>query len=75
MNFAHNEGLNDRSAVLNYSQAKNYANKIEEAAEFRKHNGRIVSEKFTKYIVDKYYKNKNIKFNFDRVRPDGTRSL
>ena len=68
-NFAHNEGVNDRFAVMNYKYAKYYIDRIHELANYRKKYGRIVSEKYTKYIVNKYFKIKLIQFNFDMIRP------
>ena len=63
------EGYNDRSAAMNYNYAKYYANRIDEIVDFRKKHGRIVSEKFTKYIVDKYYFRKDYGFIFEIIRP------
>jgi len=68
-NFANHEGVNDRFAVINYNHSKYYANRIEELADYRKKNGRIVSEKYTGYCVSKYYKKLSIDFNFDIIRP------
>ena len=59
-NDEHYEGYNDRFAILNYEKAHIYGKRINEIAEFRKTNGRIVSEKYVKFIVNKY----NFKINF-----------
>ena len=68
----HNEGLNDRFAILPFNSASLYANRIDEIIEFRKNNGRIVSEKYVKFIINKYYNNlKFIEFKMRRIRPDG----
>ena len=67
--FDKNEGLNDRFAVMNYKYAKYYAYRIQELVNYRKNHGRIVSEKYTKYIVKKYFKLKLIKFSFKIIRP------
>jgi len=56
-NTDHNEGYNDRFAIIPFLKAKKYATRIDEIAEFRKQNGRIVSEKYVKYIINKYYPN------------------
>lgn len=53
-NFDHFEGYNDRFAIMNYAIAIQYGKRIDEIADFRKHNGRIVSEKYVKFIVNKY---------------------
>jgi len=69
-NEDHHSGYNDRFAVMNYKNARIYAKRIDEIAEFRKNNGRIVSEKYVKYIIDKYRMNVVfINFNFDIIRP------
>lgn len=68
--FAHYEGLNDRFAIINYNKAYIYGKRIDELAEFRKRNGRIVSEKYVKFILEKYkLKLKKINLNFNLIRP------
>ena len=59
--YDHHEGLNDRFAILHFNNTRNYACRIDEIKEFRKNNGRIVSEKYVKFIIDKYYKYLNLK--------------
>ena len=49
--------------------ASEYANRINYLSTYRKNYGRIVSEKYTKFIVDKYYKPLFVTFNFDLIRP------
>ena len=69
-NFEHGEGFNDRFAIMNYANADLYGKRINEIAEFRKGNGRIVSEKYVKFIINKYKIPVNlIHFNFDLIRP------
>jgi hypothetical protein len=68
-----NEGYNDKFAAMRYDQSKPYAFRIDDAAEYRRTNGRIVSEKYTKFIVDAHYRLKPIEFRFALCRPDGTR--
>jgi len=68
--FDHGEGYNDRFAIMNYNNACIYANRLDSLSDFRKTNGRIVSEKYLKYIIKKnnldiYF----INFKFVRVRP------
>lgn len=50
--YEHYEGYNDRFAILPYANASVYANRIDQMAEFRKNHGRIVSEKYLKYVCD-----------------------
>lgn len=69
-NNEHNEGYNDRFAITNYENAVLYGKRINEIIEFRKNYGRIVSEKYVKFIIDKYRIPVNlINFNFVFVRP------
>jgi hypothetical protein len=69
-NNDNNEGYNDRFAVMNYKNACIYGKRINELEEFRKTNGRIVSEKYLKYIINKYdIKINPIKIRFDIIRP------
>jgi hypothetical protein len=71
-NYDHHEGYNDRFAILPFNKASEYSCRIDEIVEFRKTNGRIVSEKYVKYIINKYYnKLKFIGFYMKIVRPDG----
>ena len=66
----HFEGLNDRFAIVQYDKASLYGKRIDEIAEFRKTNGRIVSEKYVKFIIEKYKLKLNlIPFSFDIIRP------
>ena len=65
----HFYGLNDRFAVIPFMAAAFYACRVDEIAEFRKSNGRIVSEKYVKFIIDKYYgKETQVTFPFELVR-------
>jgi hypothetical protein len=69
-NYEHHEGYNDKFAIANYSNAILYGKRINEIIEFRKNYGRIVSEKYVKFIIDKYRIPLNlINFNFTIVRP------
>jgi hypothetical protein len=66
----HFEGYNDRFAVILYDKAAIYGKRINEIIEFRKTNGRIVSEKYTKFIITKYNLKLNlINFQFNIIRP------
>jgi len=68
-NFDHGEGYNDRGAVMRFEDCGFYAYRLDEIKEFRRYCGRIVSEKYMKYIVDKYYKFIPLEFRFDIIRP------
>ena len=71
-NYDHHEGYNDRFAIIPFKLSLPYSTRIDEIIDFRKNNGRIVSEKYVKYIVNKYYLNvKFIDFNMKIVRPNG----
>jgi hypothetical protein len=71
--YDHHEGYNDRFAILPFDNALKYSTRIDEIIEFRKNHGRIVSEKYVKYIVSTYYSNvKFIDFMMKIIRPDGS---
>jgi len=64
------EGYNDRFAILPFNKAHHYMCRIDILADFRKNNGRIVSEKFCKYAIDIYLPNITlITFPFTIIRP------
>jgi hypothetical protein len=68
-NFEQWEGYNDRFAIVPFTKCIYYGSRIDSIKDFRKTNGRITSEKFLKYIVDKHFKEvKYIDFKFDMVR-------
>lgn len=67
--FDHFEGYNDRFAIVPFENCKQYAHRIDEIIDFRKNNGRIVSEKYVKFIANKYFTNIHfINFHFNIVR-------
>lgn len=69
-NFHHFEGYNDRFAILAYETAPLYGKRIGGIADFRKNHGRIVSEKYVKFICDtNNLKTRFIPFYFDIIRP------
>jgi hypothetical protein len=70
-NFDSGEGYNDRFAMLNYnSNTSKYLKRIEEIYDWRKnHTNRIVSEKYVKYICDKYYHRRRTDIYFKLIRP------
>jgi len=71
-NTDHNEGYNDRFAIIPFEKAEKYASRIDEIIDFRKKRGRIVSEKYVKYIIDIYYTNVLfMNFNMTIIRPNG----
>ena len=69
--FDWGEGYNDRFAMLNYnSNTCKYLKRIEEIYDWRKnHTNRIVSEKYVKYICDKYYHRRRTDIYFKLIRP------
>jgi hypothetical protein len=69
-NFNHFEGYNDRFAIMNYDECLIYASRIDNIIEYKKNNGRIVSEKYLKYTIDNYFDMVIfINFNFTIIRP------
>jgi hypothetical protein len=60
LNYDHNEGYNDKFAVLHLENYKAYGYRIDTIKEFHKTKGRITPEKFVKYTVLRNYK--QIKF-------------
>jgi len=69
-NDDHNEGYNDRFAIVAFNSCSFYGKRIDEIKEFRKNHGRIVSEKFVKHILLKYFTRIIfIPFKFSIVRP------
>jgi len=69
-NHSHFEGFNDQVAILNYENACIHGKRIEELAEFRKTQGRIVAEKYCKFIINKYNMEINeLDFQYAITRP------
>jgi hypothetical protein len=72
LDYNHYEGFNDRFAILHMKTAAKYSERIDEIKDFRQNHGRIVSEKYVKFIVEKYYSNpKFVNFLMKIVRPNG----
>jgi hypothetical protein len=70
--YAEHEGYNDTLAVMRFEDCQKYGKRIEELEEFRRTQGRITSEKYVKYTLDKYYKNVyKIDFRSIMIRPNG----
>jgi len=65
----HFNGYNDRFAVGHPYIMGKYANRIDEAIEFRKNIHRIDAESFCKYIINKYGKVKKAPIHFSLQRP------
>jgi len=66
------DGFNDRFAILPFNNAAKYAERIDEAKEYRKDNYRISAERYLKFIVDKYYsKPIFVHLNTKIIRPNG----
>lgn len=71
---AHNEGYNDRFAVMRANVAEPYAFRMRTLKQYRKTRGRIVSEKVVKACIDNHYGPATmISFPMRRVRTDGKR--
>lgn len=68
----HYEGYNDRFAVMRFEYILMYSHRINHIKEFRKKHGRIVSEKYMKYVVDRYFEPKFVDFYFRLLRSDGS---
>jgi hypothetical protein len=69
-NHSHHGGANDQLAILNYEDARMYANRIDEIADYRKTQGRIAGETYCKFILNKYKMNINeIDFKYCITRP------
>jgi hypothetical protein len=70
LSYGWHEGYNDTFAIMKPNKCINYAYRIDEIKDYRKNEGRIVSEKFVKYIIDKYFERKIlIDFKQEVVRP------
>lgn len=71
-NYNHWEGWNDQFAIMPYHLVKPYSHRINGIIDFRKTNGRIVSEKYVKYVIDLCFSDPlQIDFHFDLLRPNG----
>jgi hypothetical protein len=69
-NENHYEGYNDRFAIMNYENSILYGKRINGLKQYRKKYGRIVSEKYIKYILDQHNIKVNmLDFHFDIIRP------
>ena len=68
-NDHHNCGYNDRFSMINMEYSNHYGNRIKLLKEYRLKHGRITSEKYTKYIIKKFYHLLLINFKFKIVRP------
>lgn len=54
-NHGHWEGLNDKFAVVPYIDCWKYGKRIDEIVEYRRTQGKIQSEGYAKYIMNKYF--------------------
>jgi len=74
--FKQCEGYNDRCAVVPFFSCRHYAYRIDELKEFRRTQGRIVSEKVAKYSIDRHFTKVHFfPFYFHLVRPDGNETV
>jgi len=68
--FDHCEGYNDRFAIMNMDDCQKYSNRIDNIIEYRRTIGRIVSEKYLKYTIDRQFTTVHfIPFYFQIIRP------
>jgi|SRR5579862_695715 len=64
------QGYNDRFAILTFASAPIYGKRIDHIVDFRRDHGRIVSEKYLKYIIDSNHLNvRRMDFGYGLVRP------
>jgi hypothetical protein len=64
------EGYNDRFALVPWQYAEQYGSRIDGLKQFRREQGRIVSKKYVKYVVDtNQIPIQFVPFRFDLVRP------
>ena len=62
-------GYNDQFAIVKYEHVLPYSHRLQQMAWYRRNIGFITSEKYTKFIVDKYYQINKIHFPFELERP------
>jgi hypothetical protein len=55
--YRHFEGYNDKFALMRFDDCLLYSNRLEWLKSYRDTNGRIVAEKYLKYIVEKNFSN------------------
>ena len=68
--YEHNEGYNDKFAIVTRNSCIKYTNRGDHIREFRKTHGRIVSEKYTKYCITREFsKILMTPFKFSLIRP------
>ena len=69
-NNGHWDGYNDKFAITPFNDCAKYGKRIDEIVEYRKTQGRIVSEVYTKYTINKYFNNVHyVDFNFSVIKP------
>ena len=69
-NNGHWDGYNDKFAITTFNDCAKYGKRIDEIIKYRKTQGRIVSEVYTKYTIDKHFNKVHyIDFNFTVVKP------
>ena len=69
-NHSHWSGLNDQFSIMSYKNASLFSHRGDELKDYRKNVGRIVSEPYCKYVVEKMKLNVNeIFFNYTITRP------
>ena len=55
--YRHFEGYNDKFALIRFDDCKLYSNRLDWLKSYRDTKGRIVAEKYLKYIVEKNFSN------------------
>ncbi len=55
--YRHFEGYNDKFALMRFDDCKLYADRLDWLKSYRETNGRIVAEKYLKYIIEKNFSN------------------
>jgi hypothetical protein len=53
--YRHFEGYNDKFALMHFDDCKLYANRLDGLKSYRDTKGRIVAEKYLKYIIEKNF--------------------
>lgn len=69
-NDGHGPGINDRFAIVHFIMCTYYGKRINEIIPYRQNIRSIVSERFVKYIIHKYFNHIHyVQFHMNRIRP------
>ena len=55
--YRHFEGYNDKFALMRFDDCKLYADRLDWLKSYRDTKGRIVAEKYLKYVIEKNFSN------------------